>query len=91
MCYIRFAVPIASLYDNNVKISLRKETANLFYAVTRKYYGVKASPLDEHRDIGVNLDSKMSFPGLNYMLQGESCAIHQIVQEPWMRATIPWL
>jgi hypothetical protein len=43
------------LYDNNVKISLRKETANLFYAVTRKYYGVKASPLDEHRDEHVDV------------------------------------
>jgi len=27
------------------------ENLNIFCAVTRKYYGVKESPLDEHRDV----------------------------------------
>jgi len=42
---------IVPLYDIIIKISLRKENVNIFYAVSREYYGVRGSPLYEHRDV----------------------------------------
>jgi hypothetical protein len=43
---------MALLYNNNVKISLRnKEIITNFCAVSKGYYGVKESPLHEHRDV----------------------------------------
>jgi len=42
---------IVPLYDNIIKISLRKGIVNIFYEVSRKYYGVRESPLYEHRDV----------------------------------------
>jgi len=51
------------LYGSIVKISLRKENFNIFCAVTRKYYGVKESPLDEYRDVDMHLNSRMSLSG----------------------------
>ena len=41
---------MASLYDNIVKISLRKEIVNIFYAVPQKYYAIKELALDGHWD-----------------------------------------
>ena len=67
------------LYDNIVNFSLRKEITNIFCAASGTHYGVRMSPLDEHRDVDMHLNSKMSFSGLKYMLQDEFCAIQDIV------------
>ena len=74
MLYIRLIVPMTLLYDNIVKISLRKllkEISSSCCAVSRKYYEVRESPLHEHRDVDIHLNARMSFSRLKYMSQDE--------------------
>jgi hypothetical protein len=59
--YVIQPVITVLFYDNIVKISLRTENLSILYAVTRKDYRVKESPLDEHRDVNMHLNSRMSF------------------------------
>jgi len=70
MSYISLILLIASLYDNIFKISLRKEILD-FYEVSKTDYRVKRSPLDEHRDVDMHLNARMSFSRLKYMSQDE--------------------
>jgi len=53
-------VLIASLYYNNVKISLRIEIANILCAVFWKYHRVKEHRLNEHRDEHVGVKAEIA-------------------------------
>ncbi len=52
--------PMTSLYDNIVKISLRKEVVSTFHIVSMQCYGVKHSPLYEDRDEHVDVKAEIA-------------------------------
>jgi len=41
-------------------MSLRKYNVNIFYEVSKEYYGVGELPLNEHRDIDMHLWHKIT-------------------------------
>jgi hypothetical protein len=54
MLYVQLITLMMLLYDNIVKISLRKlleKIRSSFYAVFGTYYGVEESPLYRYRDV----------------------------------------
>ena len=59
MPYTRLIIFKTPLYNNIVKISLRKLSI-VFCAASKEYYGVKESPLDEHRDKHVDVKAKIA-------------------------------
>jgi len=59
MLHVRLIILVLPLYYNNVKISLRNENSDIFCKLSKEYYGIKESSLDEHRDEHVSVKAKM--------------------------------